>query len=68
VFENRVPRKIFGPERQEVTGSWGEFYEGEVVIISVISRRVRCGGHVGRMGEKRRTHILCEHKLSTVVL
>jgi hypothetical protein len=22
VFENRVPRKIFGPKRDEVTGEW----------------------------------------------
>jgi hypothetical protein len=57
VCENRVPRWIFGPKRQEVTGSCGKFYEEERhyfysspgVIRLVISRRVRrCGGHVGR--------------------
>jgi len=25
VFENRVPRAIFGPEREEVAGYWRKF-------------------------------------------
>jgi hypothetical protein len=27
--ENRVPRKIFGPKRDEVTGEWGRLYNDE---------------------------------------
>jgi len=26
VFENRVPRKIFGPKKDEVTGEWRRQY------------------------------------------
>ena len=52
--ENRVPRKIFRPKRDEVTGEWRTLYD--VVLpdqnsspdfIRVIkSRRVRLAGHV----------------------
>jgi hypothetical protein len=66
VFGNRVPRRIFGSKRQEVTGSWGTFHEEErhnlysspSVIRFLISRRVKCGGHVDRMGENRRAYIV----------
>jgi hypothetical protein len=27
VFENRVLRRIFGPQRDEVTKEWGNLYE-----------------------------------------
>jgi len=30
VFENRVMRKIFGPERDEVTGEWRKLYNEEL--------------------------------------
>jgi hypothetical protein len=43
VFENRVLRRIFGPERDELTPD----------IIRVIkSRRLTWTGHVARMGER----------------
>jgi hypothetical protein len=29
VFENRVPRKIFGPKRDEVAGEWRKLYNEE---------------------------------------
>jgi hypothetical protein len=28
-FENRVPRKIFGPKRDEVTGKWKRYWNGK---------------------------------------
>jgi hypothetical protein len=30
VFENRVPRRIFGPKRDEVTGEWRKFCSEEL--------------------------------------
>jgi hypothetical protein len=30
VFENRVPRRIFGPKRDEVTGEWTKLHNEEV--------------------------------------
>jgi hypothetical protein len=30
VFENRVLRRIFGPERDEVTGEWRKLHNGEL--------------------------------------
>jgi hypothetical protein len=61
VFENRVLRRIFGPKRDEVTGSWRKLYIAELhglysspSIVRVIEgRRVRWAGHVVRMGEVR---------------
>jgi hypothetical protein len=60
VFENRVPRKIFGPKRDEVTGEWRRRHNKELydlyspnIIWVIKSRRMRWAGHVARMGEKR---------------
>jgi hypothetical protein len=30
VFENSVLRRIFGPNRDEVTGEWRKLYNGEL--------------------------------------
>jgi hypothetical protein len=61
VSENRALRRIFGPERDEVTGEWRRLHNKEVyalysspTIIRVIKlRRMRWAGHVARMGERR---------------
>jgi hypothetical protein len=60
VFENRVLRRIFGPERDEVIGEWRRLHNEELYavyspnIIQVIkSSRLRWAGHVARMGERR---------------
>jgi len=61
VFENRVLRRIFGPERDEVTGAWRKLHKEELndlycsaSNVQVIkSRRIRWYGHVARMGERR---------------
>jgi hypothetical protein len=61
VFENRVPRRIFGPKRDEVTGEWRKLYNEELrdlyssssIIRRIKSRGMRWAGHVARMGEKR---------------
>jgi hypothetical protein len=59
VFENRVLRRIFGPKRDEVTGSWTKLHNEELhglysspSIVRVIkSRRMRWVGHVVPMGD-----------------
>jgi hypothetical protein len=61
VVENKVRRGILGPKRDEVTGEWRRLHNKELYalystpnIIRVIkSRRLRCAGHVSRMGERR---------------
>jgi hypothetical protein len=59
-----VLRRIFGPKREEVTGGWRRlhneephnFYASPNVISVVKSRRVRCVGHVARMGTMRNAY------------
>jgi hypothetical protein len=65
VFENRVLRRIFGPKRDEVTGGWRKLDNEELrnlyslpsTIRMIKSRRMRCAGHVVRVGEKSNTYI-----------
>jgi hypothetical protein len=71
VFENRVPRRIFRPKRDEVTGEWKKLYNKELhdlysspSIIRIIKLiRMRWVGHVARMGEKRSPYWLLVGKL-----
>jgi hypothetical protein len=66
VFENRVLRRIFGPERDEVTVKWRKLHNEELYdlyslpcIIRIInSRRMRWAGHVARMKAKRNAYRL----------
>jgi hypothetical protein len=66
VFENRVLRRIFGPKRDEVTGEWRKLHNEELhdlhssqsIIRMVKARKMRCAGHVARMGEKRNAYRL----------
>jgi hypothetical protein len=60
VFENKVLRRIFVPQRDEVTGEWRRLYNEKLYVlyspntIRVInSRRQTWIGHVARMGKKR---------------
>jgi hypothetical protein len=61
VFENRVLRRIFGPKRDGVMGSWRKLrneelhklYSSPGVIGMIKSRGMRLGGHVARMGAKK---------------
>jgi hypothetical protein len=64
VFKNRVPRRIFGPKRNEGTGEWRKIHNEELNdlyslpnIIQVIkSRRMRRAAHVAHIGERRGTY------------
>jgi hypothetical protein len=59
VFENRVLRRIFGPKRDEVTVEWRKLHNEEhndlcssPTTVRAIKWRMRCMGHVARMGER----------------
>jgi hypothetical protein len=60
LFENRVPRRIFGPKRDEVTGEWRKPHKEELhylyfspnIIIIIKSRRMKWAGHVGKEERK----------------
>jgi hypothetical protein len=66
VFENRVLRRIFGPNRDGVTGGWRKLHNEELhnlysspsIIRIIKSRRMKWAGHVVRMGEKRNVYRL----------
>jgi hypothetical protein len=59
VFGNRELRRIFGPKREEVAGSWRRLrneerhavYAPPNVITVIKSLRMRLAGHVALMGE-----------------
>ena len=51
VFENRMPRRIFGPKRDDVTGEWRKLHNEELKdlysspnIVRMIKSRMRWGG------------------------
>ena len=54
VLENRVPRTIFGPKRDKVTGEWRKLHNEELndlycspnIVRVIKSRRMRWAGHV----------------------
>jgi hypothetical protein len=56
-FENRVLRRIFGPER-EVDGSWRKLLNDELrslcsspnIVRMIKAKNLRWAGHVARMG------------------
>jgi hypothetical protein len=61
VFENRVLRRIFGPQRDEVRGGWRILHNKELhglysstgIVRVIKARRMRWAGHVARLVEVR---------------
>jgi hypothetical protein len=64
VFENRFIRRIFGSERDGVTGEWRKLHNEEVhnlysspyIIRETKSRGAKWTGHVARMGDERQVY------------
>jgi uncharacterized protein YbdZ (MbtH family) len=63
MFENRALRRVFWPERNEVTGGWRKLHNEELrelysssVIIIVNSRTMKRAEHVARIGKRERDH------------
>jgi hypothetical protein len=64
VFESGVLRRIFGSERDELTGQWRKMHNGELhssnsspdVIRQIKSRRMRWARHVARGGGGRNVY------------
>ena len=64
VFEKRVLRKIFGPERGEETVEWrrlpneelNDLYSSPNIILVIKSRRMRLAEHVAHIGERIDTY------------
>jgi hypothetical protein len=63
-FENRVPRKIFGPNRDDMVGGWRKLHNEKLhnlysppnIIRMIKSRMMKWAGHVPCMGEKRNAY------------
>ena len=64
VFKNRMSRRIFGSNRDGVTGEWRKLHNEELnslysspnIVRLIKSRRMRWAGHVARMEEGRDVH------------
>jgi hypothetical protein len=62
LLENMALRRIFGLKRAYVTGGWRTLHNEELhdlyslpsIIRIIMSKRMRCLGHVERMGEEER--------------
>jgi hypothetical protein len=69
LLENRVLRRVFGPKRDKLT-EWRKLHNEELndlyslpnIVRVVKSRRIRCNGHVARMGEGRGVHRILVRK------
>jgi hypothetical protein len=70
VVEIRVLRRIFEPERDEVTGEWEKLHSEELhnlysspeIIRQIKSRRMRWERHVAHMGEERKLYRVLARK------
>jgi hypothetical protein len=71
VSENRVLRRIFGLQREEVAGGWRRLHNEEIhylyasphIIMVMKSRRMRWKGHVAWTGDMRNVYNILVGKL-----
>ena len=64
MFENKVLWKIFGAERDEITGEWRKLLKAELhalystrnIIRRLKTRRLRLAGHVPYMDQSRNAY------------
>jgi hypothetical protein len=64
VFDNRVLRRIFGPNRDDMSGGWRKPHNEELdnlfsspnITRIIDSRSMRLAGHIARMGAMRNTY------------
>jgi hypothetical protein len=64
LFENRFLRRMFGTNRDEITGEWRKLHNEELhilcsspnIIRQIKSKRTRWAGHVARVGEERNVY------------
>jgi len=70
VFENRVLRRIFGPNREEASGGWRRLHKEEIHILYTLpninrvirSRKVPRTGHAVLMGQTRNAYKILVEK------
>jgi hypothetical protein len=70
VFENRVLRRIFGPNRVEVVGGWKRLHDEELhnlyispnIVRVFKSRSMRLVGYVARIRDMRNAYIILARK------
>jgi hypothetical protein len=60
IFEDRVQRKVFGPQRDGITREWRWLHKEELcylyssnIIRANKTKRIGWAGHVARLGERR---------------
>jgi hypothetical protein len=59
IFENRVPRKMFGPKRDNVIQEWRKLHTEDLhdlyssTVGWMTKRRIRKLGHVAQMWDRR---------------
>jgi hypothetical protein len=72
LLENRVLRRIHGPNREEVTGGWRRLHNDKLhnlytssnIIRVIKERRIRWTGHVAHMGEMKNVYDIMVGKLN----
>ena len=61
MFENKVPRKIFGAKKDDITGEWRKLHNAELHALYSSPNIIRSlnrddwAGHVARMEQSRNT-------------